>query len=653
MLLIQSIWKKQPGGFFCISTKSASGKWKDTFFKKSELNKISDFIDDNLDKNLYFCPHGFTRPERVKDAAVNPKLLYADLDEQDPRQLDLKPTIALESSPGRFVGLWETDEPATEALNRRLSYSIDSDKSGWDHTQVLRIPNTTNYKYHTTPRVRIMWNNGPIYEVSRLEKMIPQIQSSRGVSDSDATEVFKRYEKKMPHWLRKELVNGKPEAGKRSEVLWKMQNELLEIGMSREEAFDVLWACPWNKFKGRRNGEDQLWRELDKALDQHFAGYQKKAVDDDPLAFNPLPRSMADVVMRNINWLVPGMFARGEVTIVEGDPGLGKSYFMQIVSMHICDGKKLPSEMEYEPVQGRVAYFDTENTADTVTKLRLIENGANCLENYWQGEEPFSVDDEERWSKVAEVLEDFRPTMIVFDTINLYIGSADTSKASETQQALANFKILASRFNCAVVLLRHLTKSSKEKALYRGQGSIAFTGLARIVLTVGLAPDDTALRVVACTKNNISAPIRSFTFRIDPLPDTKTSRNRSKFVWGEFVDLTADDIVSVAPIKNTEKESVVKWLRDTMELHPQMDQTKLEKMAATRSIKWEEVDRAADQLGIIRVPHGEGHSRRMFWALPSTDQTPNETESHGRKRLEKSTKRTVNFSKTESSRKYQ
>lgn len=646
MLLIHSLWKRQPGTYFCISTKSASGKWKDNWFKKSEFKDIAEFIGDNLDKNCYFCPHGFDAPSRTKEHAKRPRLLYADLDESDPRKLELKPTVALESSPGRFVGFWETDDLVEEALNRRLSYSISADNSGWDFTQVLRVPNTRNYKYHTTPRVRILWNDGPTYEVKRLEKMIPQIKNTMGDDlDDQASKVFKRYEKKMPRWLRRELVNGKPQAGKRSEVLWKMQNELLEIGMSREEAFDVLWVCPWNKFKNRRDGADQLWRELDKSLEQHFAGYKaaKNDQDDDPTSFNPLPRSMADVVMRNINWIVPGMLARGEVTIVEGDPGLGKSYFMQIVAMHICDGKKLPSETEYEGVQGRVAYFDTENTADTVTKLRLIENGAECLDNYWQGEEPFSIDDEEKWDRVSEILEDFRPTLVVFDTINIYIGGADTYRSSETQQALAYFKQLAARFECSVVLLRHLTKNSKEKALYRGQGSIAFTGLARIVLTVGLSPEDQDVRVVACTKNNIGPKIRSFTFRIDPLPDTLKSKNRSKFSWGEFVDLTADDIVSVAAIKNKDSDSALKWLRDLLEINNRMDLTKIERAGRPRSYSKQDIQRAGEQLGVVITRQGEGKTERIFWSLPSGDQTPNVKESHGRKHLKKSKIRSVKF----------
>lgn len=650
MLLIHSIWRKQPGQYFCISTKSATGKWKDHWFKKEELRSVGAFISDNLDKNIYFCPHGFTQPERKKEFACPPRMLYADLDESDPRKLDLKPTVAIESSPGRFVGLWETDDIADEALNRRLSYSIGADVSGWDLTQVLRVPNTRNYKYSTTPRVRILWHDGPTYAVARLERMIPQLKNVMGENlDDQAARVFKRYEKKMPRWLRRELLHGKPQRGQRSEMLWKMQNELLEIGMSREEAFDILWVCPWNKFQNRRDGADQLWRELDKSLEQHFSSYKKaNGQDDDPTAFNPLPRSMADVVTRNIDWITPGMFARGEVTIVEGDPGLGKSYLMQVIAGHMCDGKKIPSEVDYEAVQGRVAYFDTENTADTVTKMRLIENGVENLDNYFQGEEPFSIDDEEKWERVMEVLEDLRPTLVVFDTINLYIGGADTYRASETQQALVNFKMLGSQFNCAVVLLRHLTKSNKEKALYRGQGSIAFTGIARIVLTVGLDPEDQDTRVVACTKNNIGPKMRSFTYQIVGLPDTPKTKNRSKLMWGDFVDLTADDIISVAPIKNKDNESAVKWLRDQLEKHDKIEVGKLERMASARSLGKTVLHRAAEQLSVTKTTRGEGKAKLTFWALPSGDETPNEKESHGRKHRERSTKRSVQFGETSS-----
>lgn len=644
MLLIQQIWKKQPGKYFCISTKK-NNRWKDNWFSKDQFEDLGDFIKDNLSGDVYFCPHGFTQKSRLKGYAVAPKLLYADLDAANPKECALKPTIALESSPGRFVGFWVVDEPIEEQLNRRLSYSIGADVSGWDFSQVLRVPNTKNYKYTNTPRVRILWNDGPTYEVKRLNRVIPRMKNVMGQElDDKAPAIFKKYEKKMPRWVRRELLNGKPQQGVRSEVIWKLQNELIEVGLSRDEVFELIWACPWNKFRDRRDGPDQLWRELDKALDQHFSGYRAKdkaeSDDGDPFAFNPLGQSMADVVMRNINWIVPNMYARGEITIVEGDPGLGKSYFQQMVCAALVDGKAIPNEVEYEPIKGRVAYFDTENTADTVTKLRLIENGCENLEDYRQEEHPFSIDDEEKWEKVEEALEKFKPDMIVFDTINIYIGSADTYKSSETQQALSLFKVLATRHDCSVVLLRHLTKGGAgSKALYRGQGSIAFTGVARIVATVGLSPEDPSIRVVAGTKNNIGPLFKSFTYRIVGLPDKGDVRNRSKLLWGEFVDLTADDILSVAPIKNNNKDTALKWLTQTLQSGRPVEKAKVERMGAARGFKTTDIEQAVEQLGVKKTQRGG----REFWEKSSGDEAPNASESHGSKHRPKSTVRSIRF----------
>ena len=193
------------------------------------------------------------------------------------------------------------------------------------------------------------------------------------------------------------------------------------------------------------------------------------------------------------------------------------------------------------------------------------------------------------------------------------------------------------------MLVRHLTKSSKEKALYRGQGSIAFTGVARIVLTVGSSPDDPDVRVVACTKNNIGPFIRSFTYRIDSLPDTPKLKNRSKFSWGEFVDLTADDVVSVAPIKNRDKESTTRWLKEQLEKTERIEISRIERMAAARSISKAVIHRIAEQLGVQKSTRGEGRSRMAYWSLPIGDETPSKSESHGRKHREVSTKRTIAF----------
>ena len=110
--MIRKIWLKSDGTHFCISTKSSSGKWKDHFFNRRSIGKAITFAQDHAKTHdVYMGTHGYTGSRRVKELSVDPALLYSDLDEMNPDRCELRPTIAIESSPGRYVGYWLTDEP--------------------------------------------------------------------------------------------------------------------------------------------------------------------------------------------------------------------------------------------------------------------------------------------------------------------------------------------------------------------------------------------------------------------------------------------------------------------------------------------------------------------------------------------------------------
>jgi AAA domain-containing protein len=612
---IPSIWSKQSGKFFCISTRSPEGSWEDEFFTKEEFHEIRGFVKDHMGSDVYFCPHGFNRRRRRKDFAVLPRLCYADLDEVDPRNLKIKPTIVLETSPGRYAGFWLTDLPITESLNRRLTYAIGADKGGWDLSQVLRFPNTFNHKYKAKPRVTTLWDDGPTYTIKRLEKLLPPEEV---VEDSglEAGVVYRKYEEEFPHWLRRGLISDKPEPGKRSETIWKISNTLLELGLTQEEAFVLIKASPWNKFAGRNQEDDQLRRELDKSLDKHLNGHshpKHKEANGHNIDLKFLTTNMAEVEEEELDWLWYPYLAKNELTILEGDPGLGKSYLAQMIGGAIVDGKSLPSVKPQgkKPVKGRVVYFDIENSAGTVSKRRLVDNNVQNLKDYIQEENIFSIDNTEVVDQIYEALEEVNPILVVFDTLNTYIGKADTHKSSETQQAFGTFRQIAKDFDCAVLVLRHLTKSKGgEKAIYRGQGSIAFSGLARVVMTVGQLPDDPDIKVLAVTKINVTKAPRALTFSIDELP-----KDHSRFSWGEFVDISSEDIIAYNPKKpggsNTVLEETKQFLKDTLSEGP-LDHLKIKRMAEKRSISAKSLQRAGDALGIEKLRSKEG----LRWALP-------------------------------------
>lgn len=602
-----ALWDLVEGDYFFISTKSKSGRWKDHPIKRGQWSKADDIIDKHRDCDIYFCPHGFTQPKRLKEYSIDPKFLYSDLDEANPREIHIRPTIAVESSPGRFVGYWLTDKPVDEEVNRRLAYSIGADISGWDRTQVLRVPRTRNYKYKPAAKVKLLWSDGPKYRLKSLLRLLPEVPDagpSGEDSDNQALKIYAKYENLLSRFARKELLNGNPRTGSRSEVLWRLQGELIELGLSTEETFILLWASPWNKFRGRRGGEDQLRRELDKQLARRIQGNKKPEKKTDSEIWDPgLTPAVGE--RKNVDWVIPGMLARGVVTIIEGNQGSGKSYLMQMIAGHIVDGKRVPLVDQYKPKVGRVAYFDPENDMSTATIPRLIDNGVKNRESFFQGEKSFSITDLDRLQTVIDQLDELRPELVVFDTINTFIGQdVDVHRSNEAQAAMDLFKEIATRYNCAVAILRHLRKSGGA-AIHQGMGSGAIAGAARIIAMVRDLKDGEGGKLVTCTKCGVGPHFRSFTYNIIPLPDKDGAKGRSKFMWGEFSDMLSDDEIKQDEEKG---ESPMKQAQDMLEKelekNGRVNVNKFLKKASGRSIHKGDVYRAAEALELRKDIQG-------------------------------------------------
>lgn len=623
-MIITRLWRQQKGKYFCISTKDSRQRWHDEFFERGELKEVDQYLKDNHDKNLYFCPHGFTKAKRLKEFAVLPHLLWSDMDDADPRTCKFKPTIAIESSPGRYVGLWVTDKPVDDLLNKRMSQAIGGDPGGWDLTQVLRVPGTLNYKYAAMPRVRLMWNDGPSWKVKKLEEDLPDLQVSE-TDESDASAVFKKYAKKMEPWLKRELMARRiPKQGNRSEMMFKLACGLVETGCDEHETLLLLSSTLWNKYSGRNDENKQLRNLWDRAINKKMSSH---AIDDgehdgDQHVF--LSRSLADISERDLDWVWYPYLARGEVTILQGDPEAGKSFIAQNISGCICRGERPPTHVAGIPaVKGKVAYFDIENSPETVTKKRFrwAEFDEDVQQNFYQEEHPFSVNDEAAMEAVGEALERLKPALIVFDTLATYVGKTDTNSNAESQQSFLKFRQLARRYDCAVLVLRHLTKGARDRAMYRGQGNIAFTGVARIEITAGPHPTDPDVRVLARSKGNLTRRPPALTYEIIDA-GSKSERDRARFEWGEFDEkLTAEQIVSKPDDEKkgneASKERIVARELIEMMIGEGRNQVKqIMKEAEAKSISRRTMFRVRDEMALVSQTKGFGENKKTVWKLP-------------------------------------
>ena len=135
--MIFDLWRGQPGKFFCIATKGEAG-WRNHFFTRAEFKDIDEFLAEHDEEDLYWCPHGFIRRSRLAEHACESNLLWADLDMVDPRKLELKPTIAWETSSRRYAALWKLDAEPSRGLRKRFNDAIGPDTGGWCLSKVLR-----------------------------------------------------------------------------------------------------------------------------------------------------------------------------------------------------------------------------------------------------------------------------------------------------------------------------------------------------------------------------------------------------------------------------------------------------------------------------------------------------------------------------------
>ena len=224
--------------------------------------------------NIYFCINLLSRNERKKEACIPHNLLWADLDETDPMSLKIPPPIVIQSSIGRYQAIWRltSDLPAyqTEEYSRRIAYAVGADRSGWDLTQLLRVPFTTNFKYDKHPEVQLvsaLWQTAPPYLFETLEA--PEKTHTDEVPDTlpDVEDIMRKY----ATFLRKRTdfvgtySQELTDQDDWSSILWKLIHILYDVGMDAEEVFVVAREAPCNKYARDQRPVEHLWRDVLKA----------------------------------------------------------------------------------------------------------------------------------------------------------------------------------------------------------------------------------------------------------------------------------------------------------------------------------------------------------------------------------------------------
>ena len=221
---------------------------------------------------------------------------------------------------------------------------------------------------------------------------------------------------------------------------------------------------------------------------------------------------MSDVQTQPIEWLWYPFIPYGKLTIIQGDPGDGKTTLALNIAAKLSNGRGLENEiMTQEPVT--IIYQTAEDgLADTV-KPRLENAEADCSRILVIDESSrlLSMTDE----RLEKALIQTNAKVLILDPIQAYLGGGiDMNRANEARNITKQLGMLAEKYQCAILLIGHMNKAAGNKAVYRGMGSIDFFAVARSVLLVGRVKGEPDIRAVVQIKNNIAAFGHSKAFRL-------------------------------------------------------------------------------------------------------------------------------------------
>ena len=221
----------------------------------------------------------------------------------------------------------------------------------------------------------------------------------------------------------------------------------------------------------------------------------------------------SDVEAVPVQWLWYPYIAIGKITLLQGDPGDGKSTMMLHIISELSRGGKTP---DGKAVGGpwRILYQCSEDGAADTIRPRLEECGANCENIAFIDEEVhdgLTLDDE----RIRQVIMDFHPKLVVLDPVQAYIGNdADLHTAARSRRLMRRLNMWASAYNCAIVLIGHLNKKEGSRDLYRGLGSIDVVAAARSVLYVERDKTDEDIRIMHQIKNSLAGHGADISFEI-------------------------------------------------------------------------------------------------------------------------------------------
>ena len=311
---------------------------------------------------------------------------------------------------------------------------------------------------------------------------------------------------------------------------------------------------------------------------------------------------MSDVELTPVEWLWKPYLPFGKLSVLQGNPGEGKTYFAMHLAAACTNGKLLPNMERMEPFN--VIYQTAEDGLGDTVKPRLIEAGADL-------DRVLVIDDSEVQltlsdERIEKAVIENNARLVIIDPIQAYLGAdVDMNRANEVRPIFMRLGQVAQRTGCAILLIGHLNKAAGMQSLQRGLGSIDIAAAVRSVMFIGKLKHDPTMRILTHEKSSLAPPGASLAFSLG---------DEGGFRWVGEYDITADEMLSgIEPQRETKTQQAKDLICALLAGGKQVLSENIDKAALERGIPGRTVRDAKRELGdALKSKIVEGR-KKVFW----------------------------------------
>lgn len=310
--------------------------------------------------------------------------------------------------------------------------------------------------------------------------------------------------------------------------------------------------------------------------------------------------NMADVEAVEVKWLWKPYIPLGKITIIQGDPGEGKTTLALSIAAALTQGENLPNEVEIKAPVNVIYQTAEDGLADTI-KPRLEAVNADCARVLVidESKEELSMTDE----RIEKAIQQTGAKLIILDPIQAYIGAnVDMHRANEIRPVMSKLGRIAEEYGCAVVLIGHMNKAAGQKSSYRGLGSIDITAVARSVLIVGKMRDSPSKRIMTQAKSSLAPVGKSLLFEIN---------ENSALEWKGEVDITAEQFLENGGAELSKLEIATEFLLETLK-DGKVSQKEIAAAASDYDFSARTLNEAKKNLKVLSIKA----DNKWYWKLP-------------------------------------